>query len=267
MNEGTRSKKLKQLLLFIALIAISLFLSGLVKDPRLSYIPLGCLFVILSNWIMFRSEGMSFAYLGVDQQHRPVSKILIGFLLGLGFVFFGLCLQLVFRGGNLVINYTPDFKALLTALLLVLPTVVVQQFYIMGYGFYKATQLGGRLFAILLTSLVFMAMHDVWGNKWNIPFHLLNYFFAILIYANALQRSGSILLPIGLHWGNNFASSYLITLNETKTSFIFLVEPQTSIENYYQYFSLLVLGMVAPVALLLIIRLIYKNKTTRSFNF
>jgi len=259
--KATLLLKLKQLLLFIGLIALSLFLSGVTKNSWLSFLPLGCILVVLSNWLMFRWEGLSLAYLGIDKTQQPLTKILLGFVLGLCFVLLGLFLQSIFKGGSLRLNPAPDVKTLFRVLMVVLPTVVVQQFYIMGYGFYKAKQIGGHTFAILLTATAFTCMHDVWGNLWNIPFHLINYFFAIFIYATALQRSGSILLPIGLHWANNFATSYFITENEMKTSLVFLADkPNFIIENYSQYFGLLALGLIAPSILVVVIRMIYRYR-------
>ncbi len=263
--KATLLLNLKQLLIFIGLILLSLFLSGFAKNSWLSFLPLGCILVVLSNWLMFRWEGLSLAYLGINKKQQALAKILVGFVLGLCFVFLGLCLQSIFKGGSLRLNPALDVKALFKALMLVLPTVVVQQFYIMGYGFYKTKQIGGHTFSILLTAIVFTCMHDVWGNPWNVPFHLINYFFAVFIYATALQRSGSILLPIGLHWANNFATSYLITENETKTSLVFLADkPNFIIENYSQYFGFLALGLIAPSILVMVIRMIYKNKDQSS---
>lgn len=256
----TLSIKIKRLLIFACLIALSLFLSGLVKSQLFSFLPLGCILVILSNWIMFNREGLSLNYLGIDKSHKPVNKILIGFLLGLCFVFLNLCIQIIIKGGSFQINHSPDIKALLIALVTVLPTVIVQQFYIMGYGFYKAKQIGGNTFAVLLTSIVFISMHDISGNMWNLPFQLSNYFLAIVMFSTALNRSGSILLPIGLHWGNNFANSYLITQNEMKTSFIFLADQKDFIKDYYQYFGLLILGIAVPLILIATVRILFRDK-------
>lgn len=253
--------KLKQLLIFACLIALSLFLSGLVESQLFSFLPLGCILVILANWMMFKSEGLSLNYLGIDKSHKPVNKILMGFLLGICFVFFNLCIHVIIKGGNFQIHYSPNIKALSIALVTVLPTVIVQQFYIMGYGFYKAKQIGGNIFAVLLTSIVFMSMHDISGNMWNFHFQLSNYFFAILIFFNALNRSGSILLPIGLHWGNNFSNSYLITQNEMKTSFIFLADQNDYIKDYYQYFGLLILGIAVPLIIIAAVRILFKDKS------
>ncbi|TDW51608.1 CAAX prenyl protease-like protein [Flavobacterium sp. 270] len=259
--KATLSIKLKQLLIFACLIALSLFLSGLVENRLFSFLPLGCILVILSNWIMFKQEGLSLNYLGIDKSHKPINKILIGFLLGLCFVFLNLCIQIVVKGGNFQINHSPDIKALLIALIVVFPTVIVQQFYILGYGFYKAKQIGGNTFAVFVTSIVFISMHDISGNMWNLPFQLSNYFFAILMFSTALNRSGSILLPIGLHWGNNFANSYLITQNEMKTSYIFLAHQNDFIKDYYQYFGLLILGIAVPLIFITAVRILFKDKS------
>jgi hypothetical protein len=44
-----------------------------------------------------------------------------------------------------------------------------------------------------------------------------------LLFSTALLRSGSIWLPIGIHWGNNFANSTVFTYNRTPTSWLYII--------------------------------------------
>jgi len=61
------------------------------------------------------------------------------------------------------------------------------------------------------------------GNFANSLFYALSLFIGYLMFSTALLRSGSIWLPIGIHWGNNFANSYLFTYGRTQTSWLYII--------------------------------------------
>ena len=203
------------------LLAAALIGSGFIHLP---FIPAGLLLVILVNWLMFRTEGKNLNVLCFN--YRPRNLLLIPFGLAMGI---GLYLLTFYAGtfifsGQIIRNSNIDGAEVMRRFWKVLPTTAVQDFIVVGYCFYKLIQLTGKRIAVFVVGLFFITMHDFWNGGLVNAFYLsTSVFIGYLLFSTALLRSGSIWLPIGIHWGNNFANSTVFTYNRTPTSWLYII--------------------------------------------
>jgi len=233
------------------LLAAALIGSGFIHMP---FVPAGLLLVILVNWLMFRSENKNLGLLGLDLQPKHLLLLLFGLLLGMASFLLSLYAGTLLRGGSIVQNTSMDFPQLLKSFIAIFPTTAVQDFIIIGYCFYKMIQLTNKSIATLVFGLFFISLHDVWGgNLVNTLFYASGLFMGYLMFSTSLLRSGTIWLPIGLHWGNNFANTYLFTFSRTTTSWLYVSGPQhplTTIPQAIGLFIALNIGVAAVTGLI-----------------
>lgn len=222
MNNPLRAyPNLSRLILGTVLLAAALIGSGFIHLP---FVPAGLLLVILVTWLMFRTENKNLGALGFNLQPKNLLLIPVGLLLGIGLFLLSFYVATFVVGGSIVRNTDVDTAALLKQLWQVLPTTAVQDFIIVGYCYYKLIQLTNKKIATLVFGLLFISLHDVWNGSFaNAIFYALSLLLGYLLFSTALLRSGSIWLPIGIHWGNNFANSCLLTYGRTPTSWLYIV--------------------------------------------
>jgi membrane protease YdiL (CAAX protease family) len=241
----------------VLLMVAALIMSGFVNIP---YVPVGLMLVVLINWAMFRSEKLSLSALGFDLEPRYLMLVPLGliaaslaYLLSYGFGAF-------IRGDELRLNAAVDWKAFFNKFCLVLPTVAVQDFLVVGYCYHKLIRLTNVRLATLIVGLCFVSMHDVWGgNIINNLFFASGLFAGYLMFSTALLRSGSIWLVIGLHWGNNFINSFVLTFKPTPTSWLYLHGP-LRVFSPWQGIGLLVAFLLNTVSVILLIRAVWRQR-------
>jgi membrane protease YdiL (CAAX protease family) len=234
------------------LLAASLIGSGFIHLP---FVPVGLLLVILVTWLLFRSEDKNLDVLGFNLRPKNLMLLPAGLLLGMGSFLLSLYIGTLVRGGNIVQNATVDGSELVKRFWMVFPTAAVQDFIIVGYCYYKMIQLTNKWVATLLFGIFFISLHDVWdGNLVNALYYASGLFVGYLMFSTSLLRSGSIWLPIGIHWGNNFANSYLFTFNHTRTSLLYVAGQQQQNLSIWQMIGLFIalnIGAVTVIAITL----------------
>lgn len=250
---------LSGLILGAILIFVALIGSGFIHLP---FVPVGLLLVILVTWLMFRTEGKNLNVLGFNLQPKSLLLIPIGLVLGMGLFFSSFYAGTFVVGGNIVINTEVDWLELLKRFWQVLPTTAVQDFIIVGYCYYKLIQLTNKKIATLIFGIFFITLHDVWnGNLVNSFFYASSLFIGYLMFSTALLRSASIWLPIGIHWGNNFANSYLFTYGRTQTSWLYIIyKSQLQRLSAGQAIALFITGNIGAVFVIIILFLAWGSK-------
>lgn len=136
---------------------------------------------------------------------------LIHFLLGASITLF--CLSIVLLAVsdfNISVNVDTTFLHILWILALTLSTAIFEELIFrlwMIKGLTKATK--HVYLAVLISSVIFALLHL--GNNNVNALAIFSHFIGGLVYAVCYLHSGSILLPIGVHFGWNF-TQYLFGL-------------------------------------------------------
>ncbi|MEO8885305.1 MAG: CPBP family intramembrane glutamic endopeptidase [Mucilaginibacter sp.] len=238
------------------LITAALLGSAFIHIP---FVPVGLVLVVFISWLMFRSEGKNLSVLGFDLKASHLLLIPFGLLLGIASFLLSFYVGVWVRHDQVMVSKTIDWGMLITEFWRVLPTAAVQDFLVVGYCYTKLIQLTNKRIATLMFALFFIAMHDVWGGYIvNTLFYASGLFMGYLMFSTSFLRSGSIWLPIGLHWGNNFANSCLFTFNRTSTSWLYL-NTQHSNLNVWQAVGLFIALIIGAVCVIIITRLVWRK--------
>jgi membrane protease YdiL (CAAX protease family) len=249
---------LSRLIFGALLLAVALIGSGFI---HLRFVPVGLVLVILVTWLMYRSENKNLSALGFNLEPKNLMLLFIGLLLGMGSFLLSLYTGTLVRGGSIVQNTPADGMELFKRFVMVFPTAAVQDFIIIGYCYDKMIRLTNKWVATLVFGLFFISLHNVWdGNMINALYYASGLFIAYLMFSTSLLRSGSIWLPIGLHWGNNFANTYLFTFTRTDTSWLYVSGQQQQIVNVWQAIGLFIALNIGTTTVIAITRLLWKRK-------
>jgi len=240
------------------LMAASLIGSGFINIPG---VPVGALLAILVTWIMLRSEGRDLSLLGFDIKVRNLLLIPVGLLLGITSFLLSFYVGALVRNDHISVSQVIDGRMLLNEFWRILPTAAVQDFIVVGYCYVKLIEMTNKRVATVLFGLFFISMHNVWGdNIVNSLFYASALFLGYLMFSTAFLRSGSIWLVIGLHWGNNFANSRLITFSPTATSWLFIRGQPHNDLNVWQVIGLIVAMSIGAISVIIITKLIWPPK-------
>lgn len=247
-----------RLIIGALLLAVALIGSGFIHIP---YLPAGCVLVVLVTWLLFRSEGLDLGVVGFDLTRRHLLLVPLGLVLGMGTYLLSFYVGLLVRGDQIAVNHAVNWIDLAKALWRILPTVVVQDFVVVGYCYVKLIQLTNKQIATVLAGLIFISMHDVWGGYFvNVLFYASGLFVGYLMFSTALLRSGSIWLVIGLHWGNNFINSCLVTFHRMPTSWLYISSPPHNDLNLWQAIGLFIAPNISAAGLIATLHFMFRSK-------
>ncbi|WEA00640.1 CPBP family intramembrane glutamic endopeptidase [Mucilaginibacter sp. SJ] len=249
---------MSRLILSAFLLATALIGSGFI---HISFVPVGMVLVILVTWVMLRSEGRDLSFLGFDVKVHHLLLIPAGLVLGITSFLLSFYVGTLVRGDHIMFNRTIDGTLLLKEFWQVLPTAAVQDFIIVGYCYVKLIELSNKWIATVMFGIFFICLHNIWGsNIVNDLFYASGLFIGYLMFSTAFLRSGSIWLVIGLHWGNNFANSYLFTFTRTATSWLFISGQQKHDLTVWQAIGLFIALNIGTVSVIAATKLIWRTK-------
>lgn len=223
-------RNLFHLLLGIILIAAALILTGLI--PRLAVLTFfpfaGLILICIATWVAYRTENKNLSALGFDLRPRNLYFLPFGLLMGLLAFVVGFWLKTYLTGEELHYNSQLSITGILQNAYWVLPTAAVQEFICRGYCFKKLVEMSNVTVANLIAGVVFISMHDVFGlNILGAITYSVFLFLGHLVHSTALLKSGTIFFPIGIHWGNNLANTFLFTNKQVSTSVLYTTQPLT----------------------------------------
>lgn len=246
-----------------ALIFLAVILSGLFPQTPFfrTYFPFsGTLLVLAANWLMYRTEGKNLTALGLGITRNNIRFLIYGLFLGNLAFAGGYYLKTLVTGEHWHFNRTIDIQAVLQSLYWILPAAAVQQLMIRGYCFTKLVEMTNSLYAILISGLIFIGMHDFWnGGVVQIIAYASSLFIGHVLFSVALLRSGTLYLAIGLHWGNNLANSTLFTEGRKDSSLLFTTDAPVGFMGLVQ-FSLMFLAINLGFILLILLFRFWKQK-------
>jgi membrane protease YdiL (CAAX protease family) len=245
-------------------LAIFLGVSALLLTGIISkYLPVPFIDVTLLTivtWFLYRTEGKSLKTLGLNITAKHLLFLVLGLLIGMVALGLENFFRTVYTGERWSISSSIDQPGLWKALYFILPSVIVQELVFRGYLFVKTIEVSNVVIANVIFGILFMLVHvldrDVMQNKWQIIFLIVSIPVGHLLFATALLRSRTLYFPIGLHWGNNWASSCLVGYGKNENTVFHVNNPYTS----QSWTSFIILLVIFNVTFLLVTFIIWKWK-------
>ena len=168
-------------------------------------------------WIALRFEKKDLRIFGFQPLPMRLFQFILGFFLTAA----------LFTCINLIFGYSADFswvrndnyglRELGEGAYKTFNSVVLEELVFRSYLLYKLFQLLGEKWAVLITSCCFGMYHwFTFGLLGNYPMMVWIFFYTWLwglMFAYSYTRTGTILLPIGLHWGWNFFDQLIFEKN------------------------------------------------------
>lgn len=197
--------------IFIALFTVVILMSVVVHTQWANHLKAAVVLSII--WFLYRLEGKNLSELGLTS--RQLYLLPIGLLVGIVyyFIFFGLqMLQ-----NDIKIAYNPQVNGwlFLYGLWFLLGSVLIEEFIFRGYCFKKTYQAIGIVKANVIFACLFIVYHwlvlNAWGN-WLLMLGLVTTGFGHFLFATAFIESRTLFLPIGIHWGNNWAQQHIFSV-------------------------------------------------------
>lgn len=120
-------------------------------------------------------------------------------------------------GGTWQINTAVPWRTALAGLAPVLCLMLGEELLFRGYAFQQARRLVGSFGAIVASAALFGLYHVIGTDYWAMGavFRFAMPALGGLVFGYALVRTGSLAVPVGLHWGGNWAQSVLLGLGHT----------------------------------------------------
>ena len=259
---------LSRIVLAVALGAFALFLNGAVYSvvPIREFFPFaGVVFLLLFTWLLYRTEKDVLPPLGLHLSVRNMVYLFGGLTIGVIALAGTTWLRTLYTGEGWQLSSAVDANVLAKSLYFILPSVMVEELLFRGYLFTKTVSRYGLLRANILFAIAFMLVHVLDRNVLQNPAQVI--FLAITIpvghlwFSTALVRSKTMLFPIGLHWGNNWAVQHLAGANDN-TSSIFHLTNQQVVNTWPPFIFLL---LIFNGFFLLVILLTWRWKLPAAF--
>lgn len=232
---------LKAIALFTFALLISTFINkGVIRE----YFPFTAVILLaIATWYLCKSEGATLDKIGLNFNLKNWLFIPLGILIGAGVFLLAKYLRALYLGETINLSSSINYSSILLALYTILPTVAVEEFLFRGYLFKKTIEISSVIKANIIFSLLFMSIHVLDTSVLQNPGMIVLLVFSIpvghLMYATAFLKSKSILFPIGIHLGNNWATRHLITTDATSDS-IFHISNNASFETWLSFITFLV---------------------------
>lgn len=221
--DGGRLRASWRFLLFVLLYLFFLFASNWplhraslalsarlpVADPLLVLIVAnGVLAVWLSTLLMVKAaEGRGFSFVGFGLARGWGAQLAVGFAAGLALITLIVALEALTGHLRLAVavSQVRDLSPLLFGFVLFALGALHEELLFRGYGFQRLIEILGPALSTLLVAGVFGAVHL--GNPNASWAGAVNTVLVGILFALLYLRSGRLWLPIGVHWGWNFAEA------------------------------------------------------------
>ncbi|HEX8316036.1 MAG TPA: CPBP family intramembrane glutamic endopeptidase [Flavisolibacter sp.] len=254
---------LSRILLAIILGCIALMLGGFVYSvfPIRPWFPFaGEAFLLLFTLVLYRTEKHDLPPLGLRPSLKNIAYLFCGLVIAIAALLGATWLRTLYSGEVWHLSPNIDMTAMAKSLYYVLPSVIVQELMFRGYLFTKTiSRLGivktNIIFAVLF-ALVHVVDRDVIQNPPKIIMLGICTAVGHLWFATALLRSKTILFPIGLHLGNNWAVMHLAGMSDNNQSIFYLTDQKA----YTTWMSFIILLLIFNVFFLLVTWLTWKSR-------
>ena len=174
---------------------------------------LGNVVILFLSWLLLRLERRSLAALGLMPSLLRVLQLLLGFLATLALAVALRNLFALLAAFDWVPAAGLGAGFLFQGLYKTFQSVLFEELLFRGYLLYRLMLLAGEKRATLLSALAFGVYHwftfGALGNPVLMIWVLVYTGLWGLMLAYAYTRTGSLALPIGLHWGWNFVDQVI----------------------------------------------------------
>lgn len=254
-----------RILLALVLGAGALVLSGTIYGllPVKPYFPFVAeVLLLFITWLLLRSDGQNLSALGLTPSFRNMAYLFWGLGIGMATLLTATWLRTLYTGEVWHLSSYVNAAALLKSLYYMLPTVMVQELMFRGYLFTKTISRYGVVWTNVIFAIVFMLVHvidhDVLQSIPRMVMLAVTIPVGHLWFAAAMLRSKTLLFPIGLHWGNNWAVHHLLGSADNQQSLLYLSEQKI----FNTWPPLIFVLLLFNVFFLLVTWAIWKGKFT-----
>ncbi|MFK8010762.1 MAG: lysostaphin resistance A-like protein [Marinicellaceae bacterium] len=223
---------------------------------------LGILFILLVSWVLlYLLEKENLSVLGL----RPLSKVLCEFIFG--FVIIAITMLSMTGLESLILNVkwqlndVIEYKPIINSLWYYFKSALTEDLIFRGAVLYILIKRYGMSMGIILSAISFGFYH--WFSYGMIPgeFRLIPLLYVFVatgftgvVWAYVYVKTRSIMMPLGLHLGNNFVQG-LFYENNPYGELIFAELSKDQFSNEYLALLYLILkSLFAPLITLLIVR-------------
>lgn len=163
--------------------------------------------MVVATWVCLRLQGRRLADLGLIVSRSRLAEISAGFVLGVALFSAVALTQSLLIGTTWQLNPHAAASAVGAGLAMMLLSVLFEELLFRGYAFDRLNAMGGSTVALVVTSAAFGAYHLIGQPYWAMGafFQFAMPALGGLIFGYARLRSRGMMLPIGLHWGANWA--------------------------------------------------------------
>ncbi len=217
----------------IILFGGALMLNGIIDSPFLKqYFPyLSTFFLLIATSILFKIDKKSLGAIGLNVSLRNTAFLPLGLCIGAVAFFGAKYARALYTGESFVITESINYSTMLYALYTISPTVAVEELLFRGYLYKKTIEVSNTIQANIIFSILFMLIHvldvNILKNKGMVVLLIITIPVGHMLFATALLKSKTLLFPIGLHLGNNWATRYLIAATDTGNSFFYVTNTKT----------------------------------------
>lgn len=223
-----RNPVIYQYVLAVILFCLALFISGLFNKGIIKqYFPYSStIFLTISTWYLLKIDKKSLNTIGLNFKFKNLKFLPLGILIGSSAFLIAKYIRTLYTGEIIEINNNIDYKEILFAFYIILPTVTVEEFLFRGYLFKKTIEISSIFKANIIFAILFTLVHIFDRNVIDklpiVIFLTITIPIGHLLFSTALLKSKSLLFPIGIHLGNNWATRHLITDSNSTESFFFI---------------------------------------------
>ncbi len=238
---------ISRVVLALILFFVAIVLTGVIEKlvPIKKYFPFtGMTLLLLVTWVLYKIDGENLNQLGLNITYKNLLIFLLGLLISVLAFFLATTLKNLVSGQTLRFNESFEIKPLIIGLYYLLPMVFVEELLYRGYLFKKTIEKGGIILANIVFSVIFMLVHvidnQVLSSLGKIILLAVTIPVGHLLFATALLKSRTLLFPIGLHLGNNWATIHLLSSNQREQSILYTTGSST-FETWPSFITFLVI--------------------------
>lgn len=242
-NHPFASRVILGIFLFFIAIVLTGIIEGLTGYKKVFPFT-GMILLLLATWILYKTEGQNLDELGLKLSYNHTLFFLLGLFISVGAFFIATLLKNLVTGQEVHFNDLFDYKPAITIIYYLFPMVVVEELLYRGYLFKKVINKTSIIIANLIFSIIFMLVHvldiQVLSSLGAIILMAITIPVGHILFATALLKSNTLLFPIGLHLGNNWATRHLLSSNQNQEA-LFYITGSGTFETWPSFISYIVI--------------------------
>jgi membrane protease YdiL (CAAX protease family) len=181
-------------------------------------------------------------------KYSTILFIITGFCCSTGFL-----MRMYFAKEQFILNPNLNSTLIVKGIWLTLKSVLFEELLCRGVLLYILIKKLGQKWAILISAIIFGALH--WNNMGmlgDIKQMAIIFFWPFafgLVFAYAYAKSFSLYLPIAMHFGWNLAQNFIFPERISgDTLFISAVQPIVTV-SYFVFFTMLLLPKISAIVI------------------